>query len=179
MNVSTFLNASYTRIDGPYTNSVNTSSSEKEKPSTKPSTQLSTSQKALITRLQATDMAVKAHERAHISAGGGVILSGANFVYQKAPDERLYAVGGEVAIDTSPENDPEETIKKMQLVRGAALAPSDPSPTDYQVAATASMLQMQARLEMARALQHELITSAKEAYQSNNNEDFTLFSNYA
>lgn len=179
MNVSTFLNASYTRIDGPYNSRIGNVTPEKNEETTQTSEALTTSQKALILRLQASDTTVKAHERAHISAGGGVILSGATFVYQKAPDERLYAVGGEVSIDTAPENEPEETVKKMQLVRTAALAPSDPSSTDYQVAATASMLQMQARLEIARALQHELLSSAKEAYQSNNTENFTLFSNYA
>jgi len=177
MKVQSFLNASYTRIDGPYTSKENTSASEKSTSST--SSELTSSEKAIITRLQATDIKVKAHERAHISAGAGVILSGANFVYQKGPDERLYAIGGEVAIDTAPENEPEATVKKMQIVRTAALAPSDPSPTDYQVAATASMLQMQARLEIARAMQTELLGKAKDAYQANNTPEETLFSNYA
>ena len=84
-----------------------------------------------------------------------------------------------MAIDTASENDPEATVKKMQIVRSAALAPSDPSPTDYQVAATASMLQMQARLEMARSMQTELLSKAKEAYQANNTADDRSFSKYA
>ena len=179
MRVHSFLNASYTRIDGSYNSTQASSTSEKKSEQETTSTELTSSEKALVARLQARDTAVKAHERAHISAGTGVILSGATFVYQKAPDERLYAIGGEVAIDTAPENEPEATVKKMQLVRTAALAPSDPSPTDYQVAATASMLQMQARLEMARAMQHELLGKAKEAYQANNTSPESLFSNYA
>ncbi len=179
MRVQSFLNASYARIDGTYSATQASSTSEKKSTQETTSTELTTSEKALVSRLQARDTTVKAHERAHISAGAGVILSGATFVYQKAPDERLYAIGGEVAIDTSPENEPEATVKKMQLVRSAALAPSDPSPTDYQVAATASMLQMQARLEMARAMQNDLLGKAKEAYQSNNTPEETFFSNYA
>ncbi|MBP6324758.1 MAG: hypothetical protein KBE79_00915 [Sulfurospirillum sp.] len=179
MRVHSFLNASYTRIDAPYSSAKASSVSEKKSDETSNSTELTSSEKALVSRLQAKDTAVKAHERAHISAGAGVILSGATFVYQKAPDERLYAIGGEVAIDTAPENEPEATVKKMQLVRAAALAPSDPSPTDYQVAATASMLQMQARLEMARAMQNELLGKAKEAYQANNTPQESHFSNYA
>lgn len=143
------------------------------------STQLSSSEKALVARLQARDTTVKAHEKAHISAGGGVILSGAVFTYQKAPDEKLYAIGGEVAIDTAPENEPEATLKKMQLVRTAALAPSDPSPTDYSVAATASMLQMSARLEISRTLQEQLLTKAHAPYQANNTPTETSFSRYA
>ena len=79
MQVSTFLNASYTRIDGPYSSSVGNATSEKsEGTTTQTAQELTSSQKALISRLQASDTAVKAHERAHISAGGGVILSGAN-----------------------------------------------------------------------------------------------------
>ena len=144
-----------------------------------PSMQLTSSEKALVARLQARDTSVKAHERAHISAGAGVILSGAVFTYQKAPDEKLYAIGGEVAIDTAPENEPEATIKKMQLVRTAALAPSDPSPTDYSVAATASMLQMHARLEMSRSLQEQLLIKAQTPYQANNTPTETSFSKYA
>ena len=179
MRVHSFLNASYARIDAPYSSTEVSSTSEKKSNETSNTTELTASEKALVSRLQARDTAVKAHERAHISAGAGVILSGATFVYQKAPDEKLYAIGGEVAIDTAPENEPEATVKKMQLVRTAALAPSDPSPTDYQVAATASMLQMQARLEMARAIQNELLGKAKEAYQANNTPQESLFSNYA
>lgn len=143
------------------------------------STQLSSSEKALIARLQARDTTVKAHERAHISAGGGVILSGAVFTYQKAPDEKLYAIGGEVAIDTAPENEPEATVKKMQLVRTAALAPSDPSATDYSVAATASMLQMHARLEISRNKQAQLLNNSLSSYQANTIDPKTSFSKYA
>jgi len=179
MRVQSFLNASYTRVDGPYSSSVGTPTSEKKETTTSTATELTPSEKSVITQLQATDTAVKAHERAHISAGAGVILSGANFVYQKGPDERLYAVGGEVAIDTASENEPEATVKKMQIIRAAALAPSDPSPTDYQVAATASMLQMQARLEMARAMQTDLLSRSKEAYGVNNTEEDVSFSRYA
>ena len=174
MKINGFLNASYIRIDNPSAKTTESSVSKK----TETTETLTTSQKALILQLQATDSAVKAHERAHISAGGGVILSGATFVYQEAPDKRLYAIGGEVSIDTSEESSPQETIKKMQIVRTAALAPSDPSSTDYQVAATASMLQMQARLEVSRAKQAELIASNNPKYASD--EDSTpLFSKFA
>lgn len=174
MKINGFLNASYIRIDNPSAKTTESSVSKK----TETTETLTTSQKALILQLQATDSAVKAHERAHISAGGGVIRSGATFVYQEAPDKKLYAIGGEVSIDTSEESSPQETIQKMQIVRTAALAPSDPSSTDYQVAATASMLQMQARLEVSRAKQAELIASNNPKYASD--EDSTpLFSKFA
>lgn len=178
MRVNSFLNASYTRVDMPSSTTNTPSTSEKNEKKSQTSTELTAEQKALVLHFQATDSAVRAHERAHISAGAGVILSGANFVYERAPDERLYAIGGEVAIDTAKESTPRETIQKMQIVRTAALAPSDPSSTDYQVAATASMLQMQARLEESRLKQAELIASAKEKY-ANNTQTSPIFSKYA
>jgi hypothetical protein len=58
----------------------------------------------------------------------------------------MYAVGGEVQIDTSPAGSPEATIRKMQQIRRAALAPSQPSGTDRAVAAQASQIETQARM---------------------------------
>ena len=180
MQIDSFLNASYLRINHTSLSSNTTETSSSSQKKDKNTTELTASQKALIAELQATDTAVRAHERAHIAAGGGVIQGGAVFSYQKAPDNKLYAVAGEVGIDTSEGATPEETITKMQTVRSAALAPADPSATDYQVASTASMLQMMAQLELSRMKQAELLANPKESYESANNEDATsLFSNYA
>lgn len=180
MQIGSFLNASYIRIDNTSTSTTSSTTSSSSEKNSEKSTELTASQKALIAELQATDTAVRAHERAHIAAGAGVIRGGAVFSYQKAPDNRLYAVAGEVGIDTSEGSTPEETITKMQTVRAAALAPSDPSAADYQVASTASMLQMMARLELSRIKQAELLAKPEESYATANNEDTTaLFSNYA
>jgi len=59
-------------------------------------------------------------------------------------------VGGEVQIDTSPAGSPEATIRKMQQIRRAALAPSQPSGTDRAVAAQASQVETQARMEKSQ-----------------------------
>jgi len=180
MQIDSFLNASYLRINNTSLSSNSTTTSKTAEKKNETSTELTASQKALIAELQATDTAVRAHESAHIAAGGGVIRSAATFTYQKAPDNRFYAVAGEVGIDTSDGATPEETITKMQTVRAAALAPADPSATDYQVASTASMLQMIARLELTRIKQAELLAKPDESYTSANNENSTsLFSNYA
>ena len=72
----------------------------------------------------------------------------AAFVSNRGPDGKMYAVGGEVKIDTSRENDPEATIRKMQQVRRAALAPTPPSATDRSVAAQASQIEAQARTDL-------------------------------
>jgi len=180
MQIDSFLNASYVRINNtPLSSNTITTSATSEKKDEN-STELTASEQALIAELQATDTAVRAHESAHIAAGGGVIRGGAVFTYQQAPDKRLYAIGGEVGIDTSEGSTPENTVTKMQMVRAAALAPADPSATDYQVAATASMLQMMARLQVSRLQQAELLAKAKESYSSANNENTTsLLSNYA
>jgi len=180
MQIDSFLNASYLRIANSPTSSSNTTTSSSSQKKDVSSTQLTASQQAVVAELQAIDTAVHAHESAHIAAGGGVIRSGAIFTYEQAPNKRLYAIGGEVGIDTSEAATPDETVTKMQTVRTAALAPMDPSPTDYQVASTASMLQMMARLEVARLKQATLLAKPNESYKSANNDNSaSLFSNYA
>ena len=177
MQVGGFLNSSLTRVSNPYEQTIVQKTSEDTEKTNKKE-ELTSAQKSLITRLQSTDQKVREHEAAHISAGGSVIRSGANFTYTKGPDSRLYATGGEVSIDTSTEATPQETIPKMQLVRTAALAPSDPSSTDYQVASTATMLEMQARLELSQQLKKELAEKNVSIY-ANNEESESNFSTYA
>jgi len=103
-----------------------------------------------IEKLKARDREVRAHEAAHLAAAGGHARSGASFSYQRGPDGVLYAVGGEVSIDTSPvPGDPQATLAKALQVQRAALAPADPSAQDRQVAAQAAAMAIQARRELA------------------------------
>ncbi len=109
-------------------------------------------QAAVIAQLKARDSDVKAHEAAHIAAGGSYITGGASYSYQRGPDGTNYAIGGEVGIDSSPiPGKPEETIAKMQIVRAAALAPADPSGADLSVAGAAAEAMAQAMAEVASA----------------------------
>jgi hypothetical protein len=55
-----------------------------------------------------------------------------------------------VPIDVSEEKDPEATIRKMEIVRAAALAPADPSPQDLRVAQLATIKELKARQELAK-----------------------------
>lgn len=103
-----------------------------------------------VTRLKQRDAEVKAHEQAHMAAGGSAVQGGARYTFEKGPDGRQYAVGGEVSIDTSPENAADATIRKMQMVKRAALAPADPSAQDRSVAAKADSTAAKARAEMAQ-----------------------------
>jgi hypothetical protein len=78
-------------------------------------------------------------------------VGGPSLQYTIGPDGRLYAVGGEVKLDTSEvPNNPEATIKKAQTLRRAALAPAEISAQDRQVATEARAMEMRARQELMR-----------------------------
>lgn len=109
---------------------------------------LSAEEKAQVSKLQKADRETRAHEQAHLGAAGGLARGGASFTFTKGPDGRLYAVGGEVSIDTSPvPGDPDATIRKADTIRRAALAPSEPSSQDKAVAAQAAKMANEARAE--------------------------------
>lgn len=114
---------------------------------------LSPDGKRALQELKTIDQKVRAHEAAHRSAGAGLVRGG-SFTYRKGPDGQMYAVGGEVLIDTSavPDN-PRATLAKMQQVQAAAMAPADPSPQDRAVAAAAAATAAHALSELARAAQ--------------------------
>lgn len=109
---------------------------------------LSPEAQAQLRKLQQRDREVRAHESAHLAAAGEHAVGGAQYQYQQGPDGRMYAIGGHVSIDTSSvPGDPEETERKAEQVRRAALAPGDPSAQDAQVAAQAARMSADARIE--------------------------------
>lgn len=114
-----------------------------------------------LRKLKARDAEVRAHEQAHATTGGA--YAGApSFEYQRGPDGRNYAVGGEVSIDVSAiPGDPEATIRKMEQVQRAALAPAEPSGADRAVAATADATMLAARSELMSSDEHK--TNGTEA----------------
>ena len=124
---------------------------------------------AQISKLQTTDAKVRAHEAAHLAAGGGVVTGGANFSYTRGPDGKIYAVGGEVPIDSSEGSTPEATIQKARQLVAAAMAPADPSPTDYRVAASAVIMEMRARMELVREQMEQV--NGEKTYSGLREED--------
>ncbi len=114
------------------------------------SQELTDEEKQTVKELQRIDNRVRAHEQAHLAAGAGLVRGGAALEYQRGPDGKMYAVAGEVKIDISKGDTPEETIIKMQKVVKAALAPADPSPQDRSVAALARRIEAQARMEKSK-----------------------------
>ncbi len=110
-----------------------------------------------VKKLKETDKKVRQHEQAHMAAGAGLIISGAQFEYKRGPDGQLYAVSGEVTIDTSEvPNNPEATLEKAKKIQRAALAPQDPSPQDRQVAAKARQMENKARMEIMKEKQEQM-----------------------
>jgi len=101
----------------------------------------------VVERLKRTEEKVIAHEMAR-KAVGGQYAGAIRYSYTRGPDGKLYITRGEVSIDVSEEETPEETIRKMEIVKRAALAPSDPSPQDSAVAHRAAIQEMKARLEL-------------------------------
>ncbi len=128
---------------------------------------LNASERQLLGKLQQRDSEVRAHEAAHISAGGSAVGGAASFSYQKGPDGRLYAIGGEVPISISSGSNPEETIRIAQQIQSAALAPANPSPQDYKVAATAVLMEAKARQELSADKAQQIKEKALDIYQSN------------
>ena len=93
---------------------------------------------------------MRAHEAAHLAAGGNLVRSNAKYEYKIGPDGKRYAVGGEVSIDTSEGRTPEETLDKSERIRRAAMAPANPSAQDLRVAAEAAAMAVRARQEIAQ-----------------------------
>ena len=109
--------------------------------------ELSQEEAVEVEELEMRDREVRRHEQAHMAAAGAH-AKGVSFEYAAGPDGRIYAVGGEVSIDTSKvPDDPDATIAKARTIRRAATAPAHPSSQDRQVAAAASRMEAEARME--------------------------------
>ena len=78
-----------------------------------------------IADLVQRDREVRTHEQAH-AAVGGQYAGSPTYSFKRGPDGQRYAVSGEVGIDTAAvPNDPEATLRKMEVVLRAALAPAE------------------------------------------------------
>ncbi|MBX1886179.1 putative metalloprotease CJM1_0395 family protein [Campylobacter peloridis] len=125
-----------------------------------------------VRELEKIDREVRAHEAAH-QAAGGALAGAASFGYTRGPDNRMYAVEGEVPIRMQKGNTPEETIANAMQVIAAAMAPADPSPQDYKVAANAMQMQNDARMEQAKIKAEEL-KAQNEKFKNEDDETNSL-----
>ena len=124
-----------------------------------------------VRELERIDRNVKAHEAAHIAAGGGVVSGGASYGYTRGPDGKMYAVSGEVPISMKKGKTPEETIQNARQIVVAAMAPADPSPQDYKVAASAMQMESQAIVEQSQEKIQENEESLKEEEQKRQEQE--------
>jgi hypothetical protein len=116
---------------------------------------LTDEQERVVQKLKQREAEVRAHEQAHQMAGGGLAGS-PSYTTTQGPDGRRYITGGEVSIDVSAEDRPDATIRKMDQVKRAALAPTDPSSQDRAVAAQAEAIKAQAEADLNRQRQEKL-----------------------
>ena len=121
---------------------------------------LSEEEKDMVRELQQRDREVRNHEAAH-QAAAGAFGGGASFTYEKGPDGKSYAVGGEVPIQIKTGSTPEETIRNMRQVQMAANAPADPSGQDKNVAARAASIMAKAQQDLANERSHSGVVMAK------------------
>jgi hypothetical protein len=129
---------------------------EQTSPGVRSYDELTTEEQEQVDELKARDTEVRQHEQAHLAAAGQYATGGPSYEYQTGPDGNKYAIGGEVQIDTSPvDGDPEATIRKMETVIAAALAPGEPSGQDRSVASQARAALNQARAELSEQQQLE------------------------
>lgn len=106
--------------------------------------------------LEQRDAEVRAHEQAHVAAGGQYVTSAPSYSYQVGPDGKRYAIGGEVGIDTSMRSgDPAANLEKARTLERAALAPAEPSTQDRRVAADARAMEIEAQRQLAELQQAE------------------------
>ncbi|RAX58437.1 hypothetical protein CCZ01_03200 [Helicobacter monodelphidis] len=126
------------------------------------------SEQQFLMELKATDAHVRSHEAAHLGAAGGLARGGASYSYTKGPDGNLYATSGEVSIDTGSTGDPKKDVQKARQIQAAAMAPSDPSPQDYRVAASAAMMEMKAQIRLSQEFSQEIHKEeGRKSYQEN------------
>ena len=126
---------------------------------------LTESERREVQELQRREQEVRQHEQAHATTGGQY-AGQPTYTFRLGPDGHLYATGGEVKIDTAAvPNNPSATIRKMEQVKRAALAPSQPSAADRQIAAEAQTKLIRAKTELREEQREEQVAQAKRREQ--------------
>ena len=120
-----------------------------------------------VQKLKRIDREVRSHYRAHQNAAPD-LTGPASFTTVRRPDGMLYAVGGEVFIDTGEAATPQATIQKLKKVIMAALAPLDPSSQNRKVAAQArgEIAESRNKIQEEKAEEKEKVQESKEERQS-------------
>lgn len=109
--------------------------------------------------LEQTELQIRRHVAAH-NAVSPQYVSAPSYSYSPAIDGTRYITSGDVSFETSAiANEPQQTLSKAQLIQRAALAPNDPTPSDFSASQRAQQLAYSARLEMQTSGSENIGTS--------------------
>ena len=98
----------------------------------------------MVDRLRQRDAQVRQEEEAHAAVAGD-LAGPIEYLYQRGPDRRQYAVGGSVGVQaTLSSGDPAELRRVGARLAAAATAPTKPSAQDYATARLGLRLYAQA-----------------------------------
>ena len=111
--------------------------------------ELTDEEKRVLKELKNRDHEVRSHESKHMRNPEVLAISGPQYSYAFGPDGKPYAVGGKIMITTGASRDPESALRKAQALKGAALAPGEPSSQDLAAAGSAQTMEMEAVEKMA------------------------------
>lgn len=93
-----------------------------------------------VEALQRRDSAVRQEEQTH-AARAGAFAGAPIYQYEVGPDDKRYAVSGEVPVHVkNPSGDPEQLKRALAVLSQAATAPAAPSSQDISVAQRAASL---------------------------------------
>ncbi len=124
---------------------------------------LNVNEKLEVMALKQMDRSVRRHEQTHMRTAQNLSVGTPTFEYAIGPDGKKYAIGGEVNVNFSiVDEDPRATVEKALRIQRTALAPSDPSPKDFQSANEARIMENKARRKLAREELKELDDNTDE-----------------
>ena len=99
----------------------------------------------VLEKFKNSDSNIRTHEQAH--AANGATTTPISYKYQMGPDGKMYAIGGEVRLDTSIPKDPKEASFKLSQIQRASNAPSDMSGADAHISIQANLNKMLLQLQ--------------------------------
>lgn len=94
----------------------------------------------VLNKFKQIDQNIRSHEQSH--AAGSSYSSTPKYNYAQGPDGKLYAVGGEVRLDTSMPQDKKAALNKLEEISNASNAPHDVSSADANITRAANLNKM-------------------------------------
>ncbi|MGB5866535.1 MAG: putative metalloprotease CJM1_0395 family protein [Arcobacteraceae bacterium] len=91
----------------------------------------------VLEKFKNKDAQIRTHEQVHASIGH--TTSPISYSYQQGPDGKMYAVGGNVRMDTSIPDDPKAAAFKLDVLQKAASGPADTSGADNMIATQSNL----------------------------------------